>query len=487
MAHYPLDGNGNDTSGNALNGTALSFFSTADRFGAVPGALSFSGGSSVIAVADNALLRYASNAAFSVAFWVHFADLANGNTPLERFGGSTYSFIWGFYTEPSTGKLHLGLGRAGFSGDTLVASLAPLDVNTWYFVVGTYDGSIARLYLNGSLQGESTWQGGLALPDFGVPLRFGNLRGQLDDVSIYWMALPASRIASMYSPAPTSGHAVAGVVGGAARYHVTVELSGATTATVLTDVSGNYRFPNLRDGTYTVTPSLTGYVFTPSSQTVTVNAADATLQAFTATAAPPAAVWSIGGTVSGAVASGVLISLTGQRTSSTTTSSTGAYSFTGLPDGKYTVTPTLAGYTFSPTSLAVTVSETNRIGQNFIAITATSDPRGVAGHWIAVTSAHTECTGHAVAEWQWSFDIPATNASQGGSWIANGSKYSFEVSSCRWWVERLTPDYCGLQTVIPPTTLRNGTGSGTGYYIFYDGDTYACVCFGTASWTATRQ
>src|SRR5262249_21342898 len=54
---------------------------------------------------------------------------------------------------------------------------------------------------------------------------------------------------------------------GAGLGGVTVTLSSGPTAT--TNSSGNYSFSNLPAGTYTVTPSLSGYTFTPPSRTFT--------------------------------------------------------------------------------------------------------------------------------------------------------------------------------------------------------------------------
>jgi len=63
----------------------------------------------------------------------------------------------------------------------------------------------------------------------------------------------------------------------------TVILSGAAGATTLTNASGSYSFSALTNGTYTVTPSNTGYMFSPASMNVTINAGNAPGVNFTAT------------------------------------------------------------------------------------------------------------------------------------------------------------------------------------------------------------
>ena len=75
--------------------------------------------------------------------------------------------------------------------------------------------------------------------------------------------------------------------------------------------------------------------------------------------------WSVSGTVStgaGAAISGVTIS-TGST--STTTNASGAYTLSNLANGSYTLTPSLSGYTFSPSSSSVTVNGANVTGTNF--------------------------------------------------------------------------------------------------------------------------
>lgn len=67
---------------------------------------------------------------------------------------------------------------------------------------------------------------------------------------------------------------------------------------------------------------------------------------------------------------GANLALSGTATNSTTASATGVYSFSGLANGAYTVTPTLTGYVFVPSSTSVTISGTSLSGVNFQAFTA---------------------------------------------------------------------------------------------------------------------
>ena len=80
----------------------------------------------------------------------------------------------------------------------------------------------------------------------------------------------------------------------------------------------------------------------------------------------------ITGKVTGTGSSGVLITLSGGKSTSTTTDSSGNYSFAGLGNGSYTVTPSLAGYTFNPTSTTVSIVNNNNQVANFTATAGVS-------------------------------------------------------------------------------------------------------------------
>jgi uncharacterized repeat protein (TIGR03803 family) len=147
----------------------------------------------------------------------------------------------------------------------------------------------------------------------------------------------------------TANYTISGQVSqsGAGLSGVTVTLSGTESATTTTDSNGNYSFTEPGGGNYTVTPSLTGYVFTPASQTFDNLSANQTAD-FTG-----AIAYTISGQVVntfGAGVSGVTMTVSGTQTGSTVTNSSGNYSFTLGGGGSYTVTPTLTGYVFTPPS-----------------------------------------------------------------------------------------------------------------------------------------
>jgi alpha-tubulin suppressor-like RCC1 family protein len=64
--------------------------------------------------------------------------------------------------------------------------------------------------------------------------------------------------------------------GGLALSGVTVTLSGDASMITMTDANGNYSFSDISIGTFTATPSLTGYTFSPTSRKVWLDGIDAT-------------------------------------------------------------------------------------------------------------------------------------------------------------------------------------------------------------------
>ena len=62
------------------------------------------------------------------------------------------------------------------------------------------------------------------------------------------------------------------------------------------------------------------------------------------------------------------MTLSGSETKTTTTNILGSYSFAGLPNSVYTVTPNKTGFTFTPESRTIAIEDANVTAQNFQAL-----------------------------------------------------------------------------------------------------------------------
>ncbi len=188
---------------------------------------------------------------------------------------------------------------------------------------------------------------------------------------------------SQTTPSPTTYSISGTITPTAGGSNATISLSGTAVATTTANSSGNYTFTGLANGTYVVTPSHTGYTFNPTSQTATINGADVTGINFTANA--QANTFSISGTITPTTGgSGATVTLSGADPAVTTANSSGNYTFAGLANGTYTVTPSNIGYTFSPVSQSVTVNGADKAGVNFTA--TVQQTHSVALSWNASTS-----------------------------------------------------------------------------------------------------
>jgi Bacterial Ig domain/IPT/TIG domain/Purple acid Phosphatase, N-terminal domain/Immunoglobulin I-set domain len=148
--------------------------------------------------------------------------------------------------------------------------------------------------------------------------------------------------------------------------------------------------------------------------------------------------FNIAGAISPATGgNGTTLTLSGAASTTTTADSSGNYAFTGLPNGTYTIVPSRAGYTFTPSSQSSTVNGTNVTGVNFtdnvaaVAPTITTQPANqtvTAGQTATFT---VTATGTAPLAYQWqknganiagataaSYTAPATTTADSGSTFA---------------------------------------------------------------------
>src|SRR6185312_9095064 len=221
----------------------------------------------------------------------------------------------------------------------------------------------------------------------------------------------------------------------------TVTLSGAANASTTADASGNYSFSALLNGSYTVTPTKAGAVFTPASQPVSINGSNATLVNFSGAVQ----TFSISGNV-GTAAAGAALALSGTSTGTATADGSGNYTFSGVSNGSYTVTPTKAGFAFAPATQNITVSGANVTNVNFtpsqsFSLSGSISPSSVgAGATVTLTGASNAST---TADPSGNFTITG---------LANGS-YT------------VTPTKIGasFSPVSQPITINGANVSGTNF------------------------
>jgi hypothetical protein len=198
VAYWTLDeGSGNivyDTSGNNNNGTINGATWCDGKYGK---ALQFNGQNNYVEVPSSDSLEIDENV--TIAAWINWIDagdtwlgiLANGqqNGPWENYG---------LFVNRSSRFLYFTLSLNG--GHVVQQTSNNVIVpNEWVHVCASWDGSKARIYINGQMKLE-TAQSGTLVPT-GLPLRIGHrngsphyFNGTIDEVRVYNHALTESEI-----------------------------------------------------------------------------------------------------------------------------------------------------------------------------------------------------------------------------------------------------------------------------------------------------
>lgn len=209
VGYWSFNGNANDSSPNANNGTVNGATLTTDRFGNADSAYSFNGISNYIRI-NNALLPNTPTS-YSISLWYNTQNFTsqNGNPRMlisdRNTGLSSYKYTIYLST---TGHL---LGGAIYNGTGISGNGVTGDAgvnNNWHNAIFIYDTSIATLYLyiDGSLVNTSTnvthWSSGANPTNIGYWNGFvgasGFFDGKIDDIGIWNRALTQEEITSLY-------------------------------------------------------------------------------------------------------------------------------------------------------------------------------------------------------------------------------------------------------------------------------------------------
>ncbi|MDP1826779.1 MAG: Ig-like domain-containing protein [Archangium sp.] len=234
----------------------------------------------------------------------------------------------------------------------------------------------------------------------------------------------------------------------------TIPAAGVATAPVVTDgvrtvtataggANWNYYLSAVPNGSWNLVATSPGVTLTPSSFTNPVvmqgmSRGNLNFQVMAGTS------FQVRGTVrtGGTPLPNVVVS---DGTRSATTDSLGNYALVGVPAGTYTLTPTLAGYTFVPATLAVTVSTANLTGRDFnttmvnlpptVATAASATPSPVTATTTQLSVLAADDTGepsltyswNVVGSWPVTFSANGTNSAKNATVTFTGAgTYTFE-------------------------------------------------------------
>jgi len=218
-AHYPLNGNGQDFSGNYNTATFYGdVCAIVNRSGKNDYALTFDGTGDYLQAADSISLDV-DTSDFSVSFWMKTAFITDVVMLDKRGPSDNTGYV--VYTSSMKPTIRLGFGVLKYS----YISTATLPTNNWAHIVVTVDRDIStgiKFYVDKVLSGESNptpFEG----DDLSTnsPLVMGaswshgyELNGCLDDVRIYKRILTTSEIEDLYdeiNPNPISYTAIIGI------------------------------------------------------------------------------------------------------------------------------------------------------------------------------------------------------------------------------------------------------------------------------------
>ena len=187
-----------DLSGNGNTGTLVNVPTYNSEAG---GSLVFDGVDDYIDCGNNSSLSSIGGTTnITVSAWVYHTAYGGGGQPYSVITVKGNPWTWLMENPSNTFRFRITAGGADVNvGDTSTHLL-----NTWYNVVGTYDGSNIRIYVNGVLKNTQAQTGTLATN--AVTAKIGtfqgtnyNLTGRIANVSVYNRTFSAAEIQQNYN------------------------------------------------------------------------------------------------------------------------------------------------------------------------------------------------------------------------------------------------------------------------------------------------
>jgi hypothetical protein len=200
-AYYPLDGNTND-SWESNNGTnnGVTF---------VDGVRGQAG---KFVASENDYISIPHNSSLApdkvtVSAWAIADEWANRHNIVNKYGDSSTGidgYDGPYALRAIDGNLQFGISPHGDGTNYFATTPVPEQTGLWYHLVGTYDGSEIKLYINSNLEASTSYSTS-NLADYTTSLEIGRSEGAgrywdglIDDVRIYNRALEPYEVFQLY-------------------------------------------------------------------------------------------------------------------------------------------------------------------------------------------------------------------------------------------------------------------------------------------------
>jgi sporulation protein YlmC with PRC-barrel domain len=179
------------------NGTGVgnaTFYMNGGKYG---GGLQLDGNGDYINCGNSSILNITSN--ITLAAWINTNNISQSWQAIvgKQTGATGY---YGLVLDSTTKRPALYLNVGSWSNKAI--STESLTQNAWYYIVGTYNGSGASIYVNGMLKNSSTLSGNI-VSSISTPVYIGMnnnvyFNGTIDEVRIWNRSLSADEVYEQY-------------------------------------------------------------------------------------------------------------------------------------------------------------------------------------------------------------------------------------------------------------------------------------------------
>ncbi|MBC7862405.1 MAG: T9SS type A sorting domain-containing protein [Bacteroidia bacterium] len=186
------NGMGTDVSGNNFNVALVGSSSSPGVQGVPSQSVSFVGsGGSGGSITSDPLMDVSNQ--MTVACWFNSANIATSQRIIDKLNGLSGNFM----VDINAGKPRF------FVGSQILAPNYPLFSNNWYFIACTYDGSVAKIYINGTVVSSLGMTANLVANTNPIRIAYSqsgtvNLNGKMEDLKFYTRSLSATEITQLF-------------------------------------------------------------------------------------------------------------------------------------------------------------------------------------------------------------------------------------------------------------------------------------------------